>query len=319
MRGAVQRAWVTAGVLLSLSMWPTLQSGMARRWDALALQARCFSGSLKPKIRLAGGHDEGEGVAGVDATSRRVRSSLIESAVERSPLQAAVKMPAFPKMKPLPAKLVRSGHCVHVPALGSSSDDANLVNALLEDIEKASSHLKLHRSKRHMQMWGEHLAFSKTFTAVVARLVSLFGLSMVDCWVNVYRNGEEQKAPHQDNYKDRRPRPSATIGLSLGAARPISFKDRFTGETFRIKQKNGDVFAFDTFFNDLFTHSIPPSNEKDGVRLSIIIWAVEGDGSLAVPTMTRQGRGFPKPEEVKWTNWDLTEGLWSDSRALSGL
>ena len=105
-------------------------------------------------------------------------------------------------------------------------------------------------------MWGEHLAFSKTFTAVVARLVSLFGLSMVDCWVNVYRlpgctirypscagpcsprdvaprllcmgsardgaaeaagsrlrvspslgpalprNGEEQKAPHQDNYKE---------------------------------------------------------------------------------------------------------------------
>ncbi|CAE7756181.1 unnamed protein product, partial [Symbiodinium pilosum] len=79
-----------------------------------------------------------------------------------------------------------------------------------------------------------------------------------------------------------------------------------------------DVFAFDTFFNDLFTHSIPPSDEKDGVRLSIIIWAVEGK-SLAVPTMTRQGRGFPKPEEVKWTDWDLTEGLWSDSRALSGL
>ncbi|CAE7292036.1 unnamed protein product, partial [Symbiodinium necroappetens] len=276
------------------------RAGMARKWGAVAPQARDFDW---PEALQGFLQSEEEGSA--DATSRRVRSSLLESAVTR-------------KMKPLPAKLVRSGHCVHVPALGSSSDDANLVNALLEDIEKAGSHLKLHRSRRHMQMWGEHLAFSKTFTAVVARLVSLFGLSMVDCWVNVYRNGEEQKAPHQDNYKDRSPRPSATIGLSLGAARPISFKDRFTGETFRIKQKNGDVFAFDTFFNDLFTHSIPPSNEKDdGVRLSIIIWAVEGDGSLAVPTMRRQGRGFPTPEEVKWTNWDLTDGLWSAQFAES--
>ena len=46
-------------------------------------------------------------------------------------------------MKPLPAKLVRSGHCVHVPALGSSSDDANLVNALLEDIEKLISDIEV--------------------------------------------------------------------------------------------------------------------------------------------------------------------------------
>ena len=42
-------------------------------------------------------------------------------------------------MKPLPAKLVRTGHCVHVPALGSSNDDANLVKALLADIECLSS------------------------------------------------------------------------------------------------------------------------------------------------------------------------------------
>ena len=46
-------------------------------------------------------------------------------------------------MKPLPAKLVRSGHCVHVPALGSSSDDANLVNALLEDIENLISDMEV--------------------------------------------------------------------------------------------------------------------------------------------------------------------------------
>lgn len=35
--------------------------------------------------------------------------------------------------------------------------------------------------KRPETTRGEHLKGSKTFTAVVARLVSLFGMSMVDC------------------------------------------------------------------------------------------------------------------------------------------
>ena len=35
--------------------------------------------------------------------------------------------------------------------------------------------------EQHAKNSGEHLSFSKTFTAVVARLTSLFGMSMVDC------------------------------------------------------------------------------------------------------------------------------------------
>eukprot|EP00913_Durusdinium_trenchii_P030412 g28488.t1 len=111
-------------------------------------------------------------------------------------------------------RLVRLGHCLQVPALGSPKQDHQLAHLLLADIQNEGKHLRtsslmytltnmMHRSKRHQQIWGEHLKGSKTFTAVVARLVSLFGMSMVDCWVNVYRNGLEEKSPHHDNYKDR--------------------------------------------------------------------------------------------------------------------
>lgn len=233
-----------------------------------------------------------------------------------SPLSTALQTPWFPQQKPLPERLVRLGHCMLVPALGSSKQDDELAKMLLKDINKAGKNLRLHRSKRHLQIWGEHLSFSKTFTAVVARLTSLFGMSMVDCWVNVYRNGAEEKAPHHDNYKDRRPKPCVTLGLSLGSPRDMLFKDRFSGEEFRVEQRNGDVFAFDSTFNNLFSHAIPVAKEDSGLRLSIIIWATAGDG-LAVPSVTRKGPGFPTPEVVNWSDWDLTDGLWSDSNALS--
>ncbi|CAK9078300.1 unnamed protein product [Durusdinium trenchii] len=255
-----------------------------------------------------------------------------------SPLDNALKSPWFPQRKPLPERLVRLGHCLQVPALGSPKQDHQLAHLLLADIQNEGKHLRMHRSKRHQQIWGEHLKGSKTFTAVVARLVSLFGMSMVDCWVNVYRNGLEEKSPHHDNYKDRAPRPSVTLGLSLGSPRDMLFKDRWSGEEFRVEQRNGDpicseqrsrawmcrrpidgdVFAFDTCFNNQFTHAIPSSREDgSGLRLSIIVWATAGQ-SLAVPQVIRKGPGFPVEEVVKWSDWDLTDGLWSDSSALAG-
>lgn len=233
-----------------------------------------------------------------------------------SPLAAPLRTPWFPERKPLPERLVRLGHCMLVPALGASKQDDQLAQMLMEDINRAGKHLRMHRSKRHLQIWGEHLTSSKTFTAVVARLTSLFGMSMVDCWVNVYRNGGEEKSAHHDNYKDRRPKPCVTLGLSLGSPRDMLFRDRFSGEEFRVEQRNGDVFAFDSTFNNLFSHAIPVAKGDSGLRLSIIIWATAGD-DLAVPTVTRKGAGFPTPEVVNWSDWDLADGLWSDSSALA--
>eukprot|EP00437_Effrenium_voratum_P066454 CAMPEP_0181499638 /NCGR_PEP_ID=MMETSP1110-20121109/54770_1 /TAXON_ID=174948 /ORGANISM="Symbiodinium sp., Strain CCMP421" /LENGTH=237 /DNA_ID=CAMNT_0023627847 /DNA_START=20 /DNA_END=730 /DNA_ORIENTATION=- len=236
------------------------------------------------------------------ATQMRVRSRSKGTTLQETSPLSAVQMPGFPQPKPLPERLSRLGSCVHVPALGSSAEDAQLAKSLLTDIQKVGKQLRLHRSRRHLQIWGEHLTSSKTFTAVVSRLLSLFGLKLVDCWVNVYRSGEEEKSPHHDNYQDRSPSPTATIGLSLGSTRDIVFRDRYSGETFPIPQQNGDVFAFDSSFNRLFTHAIPPSEDDDtGLRLSIIVWAMESDGhTLAVPQAVRQGRGFPTKEVVSW-------------------
>lgn len=38
---------------------------------------------------------------------------------------------------------------------------------------------------------------------------------------------------------------------------------RFTGEQFRVEQRNGDVFAFDSHFNNLFSHAIPAVEDFD--------------------------------------------------------
>eukprot|EP00931_Biecheleriopsis_adriatica_P109585 TRINITY_DN83848_c0_g1_i1.p1 TRINITY_DN83848_c0_g1~~TRINITY_DN83848_c0_g1_i1.p1 ORF type:complete len:348 (-),score=62.47 TRINITY_DN83848_c0_g1_i1:20-1024(-) len=234
-----------------------------------------------------------------------------------SPLHRALQMPGFPQARKLPEALQRTGYCVHVPALGSAASNTNLALSLLEDIQQAQGALRLHRSKRHLQIWGDRLMFSKTFTAVVARLVTLFDLTMVDCWVNVYRSGAEAKSPHHDNYQDRVPNPTVTLGLSLGSARDLLFQDVDTGEKYRVRQSNGDVFAFDSQFNMHFSHAIPAAepNSDTGLRLSVILWCMEGS-SMAVPCMTRRGRGFRIPEVVQWADWDLSDGLWSDSDAL---
>jgi len=244
--------------------------------------------------------------------------SIRRPAVSRSPLNRALESRGFPQPRPLPAALEQSGCCVHIPALGVANADNHLALELLRDIRQAGGSLRSHRSKRHLQIWGDKLIASKTFTAIVARLLTLFGLTLVDSWVNVYRNGGESKAFHHDNYQDRRPNPTVTIGLSLGSARDLAFEDRKTGERFRVRQSNGDVFAFDSTFNKQFSHGIPEASgdEETGLRLSVILWAVEGQG-LAVPTMKRKGSGFPtEGVTIDWSDWDIAEGLWSDSAAL---
>ena len=76
-----------------------------------------------------------------------------------------------------------------------------------------------------------------------------------------------------------------------------------------MEQRNGDVFAFDHHFNNMFSHAIPAVEdlerltvirawgEDSGLRLSIIIWAIKGE-ALAVREVTRRGPGFPQPELV---------------------
>lgn len=229
--------------------------------------------------------------------------------------------PNFPECLPLDPVLSAGGGCVHIAALGCKGGDLGLVKALLTDIDKLGERVTKHRSGRHLQAFGDRLTASPTFTAIVARLLTIFDLSMVDCWINVYRDGGESKSWHFDNYQDRSPEPTVTIGLSLGGSRDLAFeyapRGVPTGQQFFVHQKNGDVFAFDETFNRNFRHAIPAarSPEKTGLRVSVIIWAMEGQG-LAVPSMVRGGPGMRPAQEIDWRKWDLEAGIWCDSEAF---
>jgi len=243
-----------------------------------------------------------------------MRASSVWLAGE-GPLQRAIQQPGFPDCIPVNPELCKSGGCLHIPGLGSPQSDRSLAKELLAEIKAAGDGaVAMHRSRRHLQVFGEKLMVSDTFTAIVSRLLMVFDMSLVDCWVNVYRNGQESKAFHRDNYWDRLPQPTVTIGLSLGEPRELIFQDQ-SGRTVRVMQNNGDVFAFDEPFNRYWSHAIPPDdNKRSGCRLSIILWATENQG-VAVPTMTRSASGVVK-QEVRWDQWDLEAGLFSSSKAL---
>lgn len=200
------------------------------------------------------------------------------------------------------------GQCVQVPSLLCAPDDESLLHDLVAEIER-NGLLNLHRSKRHMQAWGESLTRCEIFTSIVVRLLSAFNLTLVDCWVNVFRHGGDSKNWHHDNYQDRSPRPCVTIGLSLGGERELAFQEASNGRVVKVRQRNGDVFAFDGEFNSHFRHSVPPCRKNSKLRVSVIIWACEGP-NFAVPAVVRSGPGLGKAAgKVRWDRWDFRRPL----------
>ena len=66
---------------------------------------------------------------------------------------------------------------------------------------------------------------------------------------------------------------TATIGVSFGQERDLSFMHVKTGQIFNIPQKNGDCFAFNSIVNSKFKHGVLKGNKsKMDQRFSIIAW-----------------------------------------------
>lgn len=177
----------------------------------------------------------------------------------------------------------------------------------MADVEKCGDQLGLHRSGKHLQVFGEALTGSRIFTQLVARLLSVFELTLVDCWVNLYRHGGDMKSWHHDNYYDRTPRPSATLGVSLGETRDLCFLDVATGCEYRVPQSNGDVFAFDAPFNRHFKHAVLPAPGRGlSTRLAVILWVNE---DIVVPRVIRTRNPGMRSEvalEVSWEGWAVS-------------
>eukprot|EP00929_Paragymnodinium_shiwhaense_P007049 TRINITY_DN11100_c0_g1_i1.p1 TRINITY_DN11100_c0_g1~~TRINITY_DN11100_c0_g1_i1.p1 ORF type:complete len:522 (+),score=108.45 TRINITY_DN11100_c0_g1_i1:58-1566(+) len=227
------------------------------------------------------------------------------TAVDESALAAAERR--FPRAVPVDSFMTQSGgRCLHVPALACQHDDKRLLKQLLSDVQSSGPAYARHRSGKHSVVYGDALASSAAFKALVGRLCSAFGISLVDCWVNVYRNGRDMKTLHHDNYRDRGPRPTVSLALSLGETRSLYFKHASSGWETQIPQMNGDVFAFDDRFNRHFQHGVPLDDSKDsGHRVSVIVW---GNESPPVPLVYRawtRNWNAAVPLEVSWAGWDL--------------
>jgi hypothetical protein len=198
-----------------------------------------------------------------------------------------------------------AGSCIHLLNVCGSWHGDNLLNAVSKDMEKVEHLVKMHRSKKHLQIFGENMMWSKPFVFMLQRLLETFNMSLVDCWVNLYRHGGDMKSWHHDNYQDRNPRPTVTIGLSLGQTRDLGFQQADTGAIFRVPQQNGDIFAFDEPFNRKFKHSVlPEPDDSPGKRISVIVWANEQEQALCLERFKNPGTDPAVAQFVDWAAWE---------------
>lgn len=235
--------------------------------------------------------------------------------VEGAIARARKRSRALPPSEALDPDLTgEAGSCLHLRGACGSPGDSRLLAALSSDTERCGEALGLHRSGKHMVVYAEALRDSVPLAALVARTMAMFDLTLVDCWVNLYRDGSDCKSWHHDNYQDRQPRPTVTIGVSLGQARDLAFQHVSSGREYRVRQESGDIFAFDEPFNRVFKHSVPQmpaSSVPCGKRIAVILWANESE---RVPRMLRM-RNPETHESISWESWPQAQRLGGFSRS----
>eukprot|EP00930_Biecheleria_cincta_P005739 TRINITY_DN106682_c0_g1_i1.p1 TRINITY_DN106682_c0_g1~~TRINITY_DN106682_c0_g1_i1.p1 ORF type:complete len:371 (-),score=35.90 TRINITY_DN106682_c0_g1_i1:309-1421(-) len=211
-------------------------------------------------------------------------------------------------------------HCAYIPEFVCSLGEMSMLEALALDIAAVGDGLVPHRTQKRLQVFGEELRESEVFTFLVSRMLEAFNLSLVDAWVNVYRDGGETTGWHQDHYNLRTPHASATLNLNLGATRELALNHLRSGETFYIPQENGALFAFDAKFNLAFRHSIPKQRclpaEPSSLRLSITVFAIEGPQPAFV---TRDVENVPPGVKlnVPWADNDFSSSTWKPDSSLT--
>ncbi|CAK9081476.1 Fe2OG dioxygenase domain-containing protein, partial [Durusdinium trenchii] len=199
-----------------------------------------------------------------------------------------------------------AGSCMRLKHICCAKDDWRLMHEVEREIQAASykkegDALGFHRSKKHKVAYGESLSE----VSLVKHALAVFDLTLVDCWANLYSGEDDMKSMHHDNYQDRHPRATATIGISLGQGRHFAFQNPVNHEEHQVVTENGDIFAFDEPFNNLFKHAVPPETPgtAPGKRIAVIIWANEQD---MVPRMVREknpGMRDIVPLKVDWESW----------------
>jgi len=116
---------------------------------------------------------------------------------------------------------------------------------------------------------------SPTFNAIVKRMTDHFFVKPVEARLNYFRNGEDWKPFHHDSHiysREAQMQENFTVGISFGAIRDFALLEKQSGIEFMIQCKSGDLFAFDSRFNQSVQHGVKPSDPNSGGRISLVAW-----------------------------------------------
>eukprot|EP00435_Cladocopium_sp_Y103_P017590 s1178_g4.t1 len=180
-----------------------------------------------------------------------------------------------------PFELQVAGSCLHLRQAVCAREDLTLFHSLRAEIEAAGYRERGDALGPHRIFATEWVRFAVLCfpESWITKALEIFDLTLVDCWANLYRSNDDVKSWHHDNYQDWTPRPTATIGISLGASRELAFQNAQTKREHEVLQENGDIFAFDEPFNNFFKHSVPPAvSGASGQRISVILFVNEHFG-----------------------------------------
>lgn len=165
-----------------------------------------------------------------------------------------------------------------------SPDDLSIYQRLLKEIEECGVD-----SQKLWQLWhgDSHLIADDsrawkekcpTFSWIVEKMASYFGMEVKATRMNWYRDSKEWKPFHFDAAAMKEKYAATqnfTLAVSFGAEREAAFEHDKTKTIISMPQPNGAVYTFGRDVNIIWRHGIlqvPPERYSDAGRISIIAW-----------------------------------------------
>lgn len=117
--------------------------------------------------------------------------------------------------------------------------------------------------------WIEKVRNLRDSIAVDPQLLEIIGKPLFydSCWLNYYRDGRDSIAPHSD--KEVNGELNVVSGLSLGATRTFTMRNKRTGRIVEFPIHNGDFMMMGGNCQELWTHAINKEYHIKTPRISL--------------------------------------------------
>jgi len=163
----------------------------------------------------------------------------------------------------------------YIPSLNGPPEDRQVFGRLMKELDFHTCWLNTGMQfSREICIGNDDIvARSPTYSAIVQRVASYFGVRVVRSLVNLYRDGEDWCNLHSDQYHQGGYPIDLTVGSSFGDTRRLVWVEK-DNDRHRIElpQRNGDVFAFSDYINRAWRHMVPREAPGCGPRISVIVW-----------------------------------------------